>query len=237
MPYRLLTEFENLFQGKPYRHRVSNQGDFVAIHLYEDLVSLGRSSSSKLISRVQAQDRILATTNLRRGIAARRGDGTFGEPVPGAPTITDTGFVVARGMVATIEIGVEVKILAKAMIKQIDRVVGDLQKQVAHFRHSGGDPISVGIVGINHAPFAIGYERDRAYRTDGRENRHPAQEAAEAERRLRVAAAPVYDSFIILNYAATNDDPFEFTWTNQRETEQDYGAELVRISRLYDQRF
>lgn len=34
---------------------------------------------------------------------------------------------------ATIEIGVEVKILAKAMIKQIDRVTGDLTKQVGQY--------------------------------------------------------------------------------------------------------
>ena len=52
--------------------------------------------------------------------------------------IEDPGFAVARGPVATVEIGVEVKILAKAMIKQIDRVIGDLVKQVTHFRRGAG---------------------------------------------------------------------------------------------------
>ncbi len=237
MPYRLLTEFENLFRGKPYRHRSSTQGDVVATLLYEDLVGLGRSSSQKLVTRIHAHDRILATTNLRRGVKARRGDGTFGEPVPGEPTLVDPGFEVARGMVATIEIGVEVKIMQKAMIKQIDRVIGDLQKQVVHFQRGGGNPLGIAVIGINQAPFTVGYEADRSYRTDGTKHRHPVQEAAEAERRLRALAAPAYDSFVVLKYVVTNNDPFDFAWVNLRETEQDYGAELVRISRLYDQRF
>lgn len=79
------------------------------------------------------------------------------------------GYQVARGPVATIEIGIEVKILAKAMIKQIDRVAGDLTKQVAQFKHRSGacEPICVGVVGINAADVTTGYEGDRSYRTDG----------------------------------------------------------------------
>jgi hypothetical protein len=38
------------------------------------------------------------------------------------------------------------------MIKQIDRVTGDLQKQVPQFPRGGGNPICVALVGINHAP-------------------------------------------------------------------------------------
>jgi hypothetical protein len=41
--YRLLTEFRRLFQGKKYEHRRSNLGDFVAMHLYEDSVSVNKS--------------------------------------------------------------------------------------------------------------------------------------------------------------------------------------------------
>ena len=103
------------------------------------------------------------TRNQRRGIQARRGDGTFGEIVPGAVAVQDPRFTVARGLVATVEIGVEVKILAKAMIKQIDRVSNDLDNQIRQFRKGAGDPICVGIVGINHSPFCTGYEGDRAY--------------------------------------------------------------------------
>lgn len=126
MSYRLLTEFQGLFAGRAYLHRRSGLGDFVAMHLYEDLVFLNRST--KLSTRVQEHSRVLATTNLRQGIRARRGDGTFGEAVPGLSPISDPGFSVARGKIATIEIGAEMKILSKAMIKQIDRVVSDLQK-------------------------------------------------------------------------------------------------------------
>jgi hypothetical protein len=41
--YRLTAEFRRLFEGKIYKHRDSSQGDFVAMHLYEDLVAVNRS--------------------------------------------------------------------------------------------------------------------------------------------------------------------------------------------------
>jgi hypothetical protein len=44
--YALLRTFRSLFDGKPYRHRISNLGDLVASHLYEDLVALGKSANS-----------------------------------------------------------------------------------------------------------------------------------------------------------------------------------------------
>jgi hypothetical protein len=235
VPYRLLTEFQNLFDGKAYLHRNSSLGDFVAMHLYEDLITLNRST--KLKERVESKDWVLNTENKRQGIKARRGDGTFGEIVPNEKPILDAGYQVARGKVATVEIGAEVKILAKAMIKQIDRVVGDLQKQVAQFRRGGGNPLCIAIVGVNHAPYTVGYEGDRAYKTDGRSNRHPIQEASEAGRRLLADAAPYFDEFILLPYAATNESPFPFSWTNYTLTSQNYGASLVRISREYDKRF
>jgi hypothetical protein len=122
--YRLLAEFRRLFKGHIYRHRSSTQGDFVAMHLYEDLYKINRSS--KLVKAIRLQKSVLNAQNRARGIKARRGDGTFGEIIPGEKAIADVGFAVARGPIATVEIGVEVKILAKAMIKQIDRVTGDL---------------------------------------------------------------------------------------------------------------
>lgn len=51
--------------------------------------------------------------------------------------IVDPGYIVARGPIATVEIGVEVKILAKAMIKQVNRVINDLRDQVSQFRRRG----------------------------------------------------------------------------------------------------
>ncbi|HLJ57212.1 MAG TPA: hypothetical protein VKT77_19405 [Chthonomonadaceae bacterium] len=235
MPYRLLTEFESLFRGRAYLHRNSTQGDLLSIQLYEDLVALGKSD--KLQARIASKEWALNAGNRRQGVAARRGDGTFGEIVPGNLPQAPVGFRVARGIIATVEIGIEVKILAKAMIKQIDRVCSDFAKQVQHFRHGSDNPICVAVVVVNQAPHTVSYEGERSYRTDGKSHRHPAQEAAEAERRIRAAIATVYDELLILHYSATNEAPFDFEWANLETTTRDYGAALVRISREYERRF
>ena len=58
------------------------------MHLYEDLVTINRSP--KLIeAAINRKDRVLNVQNKRRGVAARRGDGTFGEIIPGEIPITD----------------------------------------------------------------------------------------------------------------------------------------------------
>lgn len=236
MAFRVLQEFEQLYKGKRYLHRKSNLGDFVAMHLYEDLYEINKSP--KLRKHIDSQEWVISTANKRTGIKARRGDGSFGELVPGESPIVDPGYHVARGIVATIEIGIEVKILAKAMIKQIDRVIGDLRKQVSYFREKATEePITVGLVGINHASYTIGYEGERSYRTDGKKYLHPIQEAKEAERRLLEQAKPDFFEFIILHYSATNEEPYDFTWVNQTATERVYGAALLRISREYEKRF
>lgn len=167
-------------------------------------------------------------------MAARRGDGSFGEIVPGIAPITDVGYAIKRGPIATIEIGVEVKILMKAMIKQIDRVSSDLRGQVVHFNAKKGNPICVGIVGINHAPFCTTYEGDRSFKTDGRKYKHPITEAAEAEKRLLIQAEPAFDEFLVLRFSATNEPPFSFAWMNERETNLSYGAILARLSQQFD---
>ena len=209
----------------------------MAMHLYEDLLAVKRSS--KLIDAViLRKDRVLNVQNRRRGIDARRGDGTFGEIIPGETAIFDAGYQVGRGPIATVEIGIEVKILAKAMIKQIDRVINDLRNQVAQFHRGGGNPISVAVVGINAAESTVGYEGDRPYPTTGKGGfLHPIQEAAEAERRLRALAAPEFDEFLILRFKATNASIYPFEWTNYGETRLDYAAALSRISARYQQRF
>lgn len=234
--YRLLTEFRKLFQGQKYEHRRSNLGDFVAMQLFEDLVSI--AGSSKYLAGVADKVKVLNVRNQRMGIEARRGDGTFGDLVPGSSPTVDDGYLVARGPIATVEIGVEVKILAKAMIKQIDRVNNDLANQVQHFRRKSGmqSPICVGLVGINHATVTTSYEGERSYRTDGSKYKHPIQEAAEAQRRLQ-ANIDNYDEFLLLRYSAINEAPFEFSWVNEAETAQRYAAALLRISKFYQQRF
>ena len=233
MAYQLLDTFQNLFDGQAYLHRRSNLGDFVAMRLYEDLRELGRSG--KLVHRIDIGLSVLNTKNTRRGVQARRGDGSFGEIVPNESPIKDEEFAVCRGPIATIEIGIEVKILMKAMIKQIDRVVNDLKKQADHFRSRGGNPVCVGVVGINCAPYCTTYEGDRINKTDGSSSyKHPIDEADEAERRLVQLAAPVFDEFIVLRFEAINESPFPFAWTNERDTVLDYGAALARISQQYE---
>ncbi len=172
MPYLLLRQFQDLFEGVVYRHRRSNLGDSLAWCLPEDLYSL--HLSARLDALIEARVRVLNLRNTLRGIRSRRGDATFGEAVPHSETVTAPGFVVRRGEIATVEIGIEVKILAKAMIKQIDRVISDLMRQSQQFRTAGGAPVCVAIVGINHAERYTSYEGDRIYPTDGKRYKHPS---------------------------------------------------------------
>jgi hypothetical protein len=237
LEYRLLTEFRRLFEGKIYKHRDSSQGDFVAMHLYEDLIAIDRSP--KLIeAAINRKDRVLNVQNKRRGVSARRGDATFGEIIPGETASTDSDYLVARGPIATVEIGIEVKILAKAMIKQIDRVINDLCNQVVQFKRGGGNPICIGVIGINQAESTVGYEGDRPFPTTGKQGfLHPYQEAPEAERRVRASAAPEFDEFLILRFKATNFPPYPFEWVDYKAAQLDYAAALSRISSRYQQRF
>jgi len=181
--------------------------------------------------------RVSYPQNLTVGIARRRGDGTFGERVPAAQAVVDPGFAVARGPVATIEIGVETKILAKAMIKQIDRVIGDLVRQTEEFKKRGGQPICVGVVGVNFANQYTSYEGDRTFPTDGRKYKHPTQEAEEAISRLLQRAAPCFDEFLIPKFDAANTPPHPFSWVNEQRTLLEYSALLTRLSRTYEERF
>ena len=233
--YALLKAFRGLFAGVPYLHRKSNLGDFVASQLYEDLVLLNKSE--RLVDRVHNHERVVNLRNVAIGKPARRGDGTFGEIVPTAIAITEKGIHVARAPVATIEIGAETKILAKAMIKQIDRVIGDLIRQVEQFNRSGGRPICIGFVGVNHSNEYTSFEGRRRYKTDGKKNKHPAQEAPRAEELLLQKASPAFDEFLLLRFRASNVRPYPFEWVDLERTKMEYGSLLTRVSREYDRRF
>ena len=235
MSYRLLDAFKGLFDGQPYLHRRSNLGDLVALQLFEDLYEVRRSR--KYADRVDTGLSVLNVQNLRRGIQARRGDGTFGGIVPHSESVSDDGFAVRRGQIATIEVGIEVKIMMKAMIKQIDRVINDLKGQSREFGLRNGNPIRVGIAGINHAAHCTTYEGERSFATDGRNHRHPIDEAADAMERLRSGAAAAFDEFLILRFEATNEPPYRFSWVDEKAAELDYGAALARIAQSYEARF
>lgn len=246
MSYRLLEAFRGLYAGKRYQHRSSSRGDWVAYHLYEDLHALAKSPL--LVGRIESREHVLCTQNKRQGVSARRGDGTFGELVPGVAPRVAPGFVVARGPVANVEIGAESKIVAKAMVKQVRRVISDLGEQIAHFRRGAGTPICVAIVGVNEAQVYTSYEGKakcprcgevflREHPTDGKKHKHPSQEAPGARARLNAEARPSFDELLLLRYRATNQEPYPFEWVNYEETFRDYGAILTRLSRTYDTRF
>lgn len=230
-PLRLLEAFAETFRGKPYIHRNQSLGNFIANHLFDDLHVLGRSP--KLSSGVRQGRLVVNVANRVKGRKGRRGDGTFGELIPGEAAQPETGFVVSRGPLATVMIGAETKILAKSMIKQIDRVINDLTGQVAVFRSQTRQCITVGIVGVNHAPTYTSYEGDRHYPAQP----SPMREAAEAIRRLEAKAAGTFDEFLIMKFRATNVEPYPFEWVDDLGTRQLYGAALLRLCRAFEERF
>jgi hypothetical protein len=230
--YKLLETFRELFDGKVFRHRSSNQGDRVAIQFFEDVFDLARSKRYQ--QRVTNGLSVLNVENKRVGVLARRGDGSFGEIVPNIEPLDVPGYVVKRGPIATIEIGIEVKIIQKAMIRQVGRVCSDLKDQIEQFKRKRGKPFTVGIVGINHAEKYVSHEGDKPWPTTGvGRYKHPFQEAVETERRLLKDAAPAFDEFLVLHFKATNIDPYDFQWVDQKRTELDYGAVLARVSSAF----
>lgn len=227
----LLRAFAEVFRGQRYNHRVSNTGDMIASYLYEDL--LGLSDSKKFVQTVEARIGVVNTGNQVKGKKGRRGDGTFGRIVPGVMASLIPGYAVARGPIANLEIGAEVKIVATKMTAQIDRVTTDLNNQANVFRTLNPNCITVGIAGVNHAPEYISYEGDRPTIA----KRAPAKEAEEIVRRLDRDVRNNYDEVLILPYVATNKDPFPFAWIGEKNIAQEYASLLVRISDLYERRF
>jgi hypothetical protein len=91
-------------------------------------------------------------------------------------------------------------------------------------------------VGINYADVVTSYEGERSYRTDGGKYKHPIQEAEQA--RLRLAdVEDSYDEFVVLKFRAGNEPPYKFEWVDEKDTQQGYGAALMRISNEYQSRF
>jgi hypothetical protein len=229
--YKLLSAFENVFRGKIYRPRSSTIGDSVAAYLYEDLFNLAQSS--KLTGRIRQREVAVNTGNQIKGQRGRRGDGTFGRVVPGQTFVSEPGFAVARGLVAHLEIGAEVKIGATKLIAQVDRVMNDLSKQARIFQTHNTNAIRTAFVGVNFADSYINHEGERQFVA----KKAPAREAREFASRIERVAGPLFNELLILRFKATNTPPYTFEWLNQLETEQLYGSVLVRISAAYDHLF
>ncbi len=228
--FRLLAKFEETFRSGPYLHRNSQLGNRIADFLFDDLYRL--DATSRFHEDVDIGRVALNPKGVSPGLKARRGDGSLGPPVPGYKPRPYAGHVVLVGPTAEVDVGVEVKILAKAMIKQIDRVVSDLCGQARQFKTKSPDSIAVGLVGVNVADHYVSFEGNKAYAT-GRYGPHPAKEAPEAERRLLASAEPCYSEFLVLTFEATNEAPFPFRWFRERQVRDQYGAMLTRLLRAY----
>jgi hypothetical protein len=210
-------------------------GNTIADHLFEDMYALGLSA--KFHAGVDRATHVLNPKGRSPGIRARRGDGSFGDLVPGTTTKTIPGFMVPRGATANVELGAEVKIICKAMIRQIDRVQNDLRAQSQHFREKGPDALTVAIVGINFADHYVSWEGEREVPTTGKgRNLHPIQEAKKTEARL-LNVEPSFTELIQIGFIATNEPPYAFEFVELAKLEARYGSALVRLSREYDKRF
>lgn len=231
MHYRLLDTFRKTFEGHRYIHRNQGIGNFIASHLYEDLLALGRSG--RFVDGVTAGRNVVNLSNRIFGRRGRRGDGTFGELVPGESLQIEEGFTVMRGPIATLEIGTEVKILGKAMIKQIDRVMQDLRGQALTFREQTPNAIRVGIVGVNCSDHYVSFEKEREYPADP----PPSREAPKAISRIEQNVRNSFDELLILRFKATNVDPYPFEWVNESEVRQEYSAALLRLSKTFEANF
>ncbi len=227
----LLDAFQALFTGQLYKHRISTHGDRIAGFFYDDLLTLARSP--KLVQRIEQRQLVVNNQGKVFGRPARRPDGTFGVLVPGAAPEVCPPYTTSRGPLAQLQIGAEVKIMATKMVAQVDRVIGDLEKQARSITKQNKAAIRLAIVGVNHAPEYTGWEGKRSFIAKSA----PAQEAADILRRIDTEVRPLYDEVLVLPYSATNRPPYHFTWVNPTHTLHEYNSILLRVSDEYEERF
>jgi hypothetical protein len=232
--FKLLQAFEALFLAKLYNHRKSTLGNMVASHLYEDLYEGGYSG--KFNDRVQRAECVVNVAGSTQGIRARRGDGKFGAAVPSQEPSQAADFMVRQGGVALTQIGTEVKVLAKSQLKQIDRVIVDLVDSARTIKAKSDKAITVGIAAVNYSEKYTGIEGTRSFPID-RKVEKAVREADETCRRLDDQVRPAFDEFLLFRFKATNRPPYPFVWLNSEGAKANYGAALVRIAALYEQRF
>lgn len=139
-------------------------------------------------------------------------------------------------MVALTQIGVEVEVLAKSQLKQIDRVMTDLVSSSGTIKAKSPHAITVGITAVNYSSSYTGYEGKRAFPTD-RTSERAKREADEVSRRIERDVRPRFDEFLLFRFTATNRRPFPFAWIDPVSVRSEYGAALVRIAAEYDRRF
>jgi len=231
-PFRLLAQFESTFRNGPYKHRSPSLGNLIGRELFEDLVA--NDVSTLFVDRVRIRREIVTLKGEIYGRKrVRRNDSFSGRPPAGEIEIRQVeGLAVSAAVIAEPHIGCEVKILAKAQQKQIDRVIDDLRGFPVRMRSLHARCVNVAIVGVNHKSEYVSYEGDRRYR-----DRLRPKEALQTEERVRELHED-FDEVLILPFRATNEGPaFPFAWVDELRTRRDYGAVLTRVGSLYDERF
>lgn len=146
--FRLLDQFATTFRNGPYRHRSSTLGNQIARQLFEDLLF---HEVSHLLSQRMLSGREIVTISGeiygRRRV--RRNDSFSGRPPAGELDIRIVPTCqVKEGVIAEPHIGCEVKILAKAQQKQIDRVLNDLRGFAVRMRRLHARCLNVAIAGV-----------------------------------------------------------------------------------------
>ena len=231
----LLRQFEETFRGHAYRHRVSTVGDALASTFYEDLLEycVETGDGGAYAERVQSGAVVLNTLNRVTGRRGRRADGTLGARVPSEIAEWMPERRVARAPVATLQIGIEFKILATKLTAQMDRVATDLRNQAEELTQINPEAITMAFVGVNHAHAYEGYEGTRTFRA----KRAPAAEAEAACQFIYGRVRASYDELLVLRFSATNIEPFPFDWVDAAVTRREYSAAVLRAGELYRRRF
>jgi len=228
--YHLLQVFREAFEGTVYKHRISTTGNKIGRELFEDLFR--HTVSSLYTDNVRSGACIVSRGGGVHGKVIRRNDSVFGRPPAGLPgRKAAPGYAVIEGTVAEPRIGCEVKILAKAQLKQIDRVINDLEGFALRMKRLNKKCINAAVVGVNHEPNYVGFEGAREFR-----HRLRADEPFVVMNRLGVLTAS-YDEVLLLSFKATNQPPFPFSWGGARKVELDYASVLTRIGEQYQERF
>ena len=230
--FRLLETFRRTFAETRYIHRNSTLGNKIGRELFEDL--LKHEVSVRYKEHVGQRSGVVNSGGkIVTPRAIRRNDSIFGKP-PAGVTLdeADRRFFVAEGPVAEPRIGCEVKIIAKSLQKQIDRVINDLDGFVLRMKSLRQDCINVAVVGVNHESDYEGHEGERRFKHKLK-NREPLNGMA----KLREELLGRYDELLVFPFRASNQPPYPFAWLDRRQVDLDYGAALTRVGELYERRF
>lgn len=230
--FRALKQFEAIFAGRVYRHRSSTQGNAIGRECFEDIFEHSVSTSFR---KAVDEGRLVVNVagKVQTPILVRRNDSICGRPPAGVTERKASAlFHVPEGPVAEPHIGCEVKILAKSQQKQLDRVIGDLERFAENMKALNANCLTVAIVGVNHESNYVGYEGKRKFRNKLREH-----EATVTASRVRSDLQTKFTELVILDFLATNQKPFPFSWLNPKTVELEYGAALTRVGAEYDRRF